>query len=118
MPDRQDVDFGGVGEIFDEADKRRKHKKMTPGQQRKAKKDAARTGSKMAYDLPSDVIEAIRAIAKEESVSQTNLVAVILDHWVNAYDAGEIEIDQETKVGARHPQWLYKMEIPRVSARD
>lgn len=98
------------------AERAAKVRKMKPAARRKAKRDAAR--GKMAYDMPKDVIQAIRDIAGEEDVSQSNLVAYILADWVNAYDAGEVEIDQSEKESARHPRWLWKLAISELDARD
>lgn len=88
----------------------------TRAQQKKARRDAARTGSKMAYDMPSDVIEAIREIANEESVSQSNLVAVILANWINAYRTGDVQINEAQRIPARHLRWLWRIEIPDIGA--
>ena len=89
--------------------------KIAPDKGRKAAKDRKR--GRMAYDLPQDVIEAVRAIAKQENVSQSNLVGVVLAEWANAYTAGEIEIDQEKRQPSQHPRWVWKLDIPGIDGR-
>jgi hypothetical protein len=81
---------------------------MTPAQRRKAKADAQR--SKATYDLPEEIITAIREIAKQEDISQSDLVAELLVRAVNIYRAGELVLDKQ-KQPARSLKWLYKLDI-------
>ena len=109
----------GAGDAVEEEKRRiaqqEKWRRMTPAQRRKARADAKRT--KATYDLPEDVIAAVRQAASEEDVSQSDLVAELLVRALNAYRAGALVLDNQ-KVPARSLRWLYKLDISQLDAGE
>jgi hypothetical protein len=104
-----------------EAEQRRRRRQdrlrtLTPAQRRKAKRDDKR--KTMAWDLPPEIIETIRNIADEESLSQSNLVAIILAGWINRYLHGEAELDEQQRRPSHHPRWNWEYDIPELIAES
>jgi len=78
--------------------------------QRQAQAKRAHPRQKQTYDLPARVIAGIKEIADSERVSQSDLAALALVRFLEAYHAGEIELD---KKAARSVRFDYRVLLPR-----
>jgi len=90
-----------------------KRRQMTPTQRRKAKADAKRT--KATYDLPAELIAMLGAVAEQQGISKSDLVAELLIRAVNDYHAGRLVLDNEKRF-ARSLRWDWKLELSELDA--
>ncbi len=94
----------------EQAEKRRQ---MTPAQRRRAAADAKR--SKATYDLPSELVEALRQIAAKEDVSISDVAAEFLIRAVNDYLAGTLSLHGQ-KRPTRSLRVGWKLELSELNA--
>jgi hypothetical protein len=90
------------------------------GDQRKERAKIRRRRQKkgtMTYDLPNEIIEAVREASSELDISQSNIVALALVEWLNRYSAGEIDFSEELEV-SRTPRFLWRVPIPPLDSNQ
>jgi hypothetical protein len=90
--------------------RRRKLRSLTPGKRRKVLRDEQR--KTMAYDIPEEIIQAVRDLSGELDISQSQIVAYALVEWLNRYQSGETELPPKSAWQPTRGQYLWKIEIP------
>ena len=87
---RRNVVDPAVADMLSEMERKKRIASLPKAQQEKARKDAAR--HKVGLDLPPTLHEALRTIAKQESISMSGLVTFFLYRGVTDHNAGIIEL--------------------------
>ena len=78
--------------------------------QRRARAKRVKPRSKHTYDLPARMIEAVREIADREGVSQSDVVALALARFLEAYHAGTVELGKRQ---SRSVRFTHKLLLPK-----
>lgn len=79
-----------VADILEGAERRKRLAGMPRSERAKARRDAAR--HKVGLDLPPDLHDLLRFIAREEQVSISGLVAFLTQRGIKEYQAGNIDL--------------------------
>ena len=80
-----------------------------------AKQRRDRKRAKATYDLPRDIQEAVRRVAREEDTSASQVVEMLLAFALNAYIRGEESLRGafwDGKTPARTPRFSWNVEPP------
>ena len=77
--------------------------------QLKSKRKRGPRRSKATFDLPAEMIERAREIAKAESVPVSDVVGLALALWLDQYEAGDLD---ERKRASRSPRFEWKLDLP------
>ena len=88
---------------------REKEVSLTAAQRRKRKKDAKRT--RAIYDLPPLITNQIDAIAEDEGIPKSQLVAFLLHHALQDFAAGEIDLSPYKRF-SRVPRFEWMLDLP------
>jgi hypothetical protein len=86
-----------------------KGRTMTASRRRKKLREEERT--KATYDLPSETMKYIESIAKQESVTYSQLANTFLVYAINDYLRDKVHFDK--KILTRSPRYEYQI-IPPV----
>ena len=95
--------------IFGSLDRRRRARNMTPGQRKKAERDAKRT--KATYDLPWEIIEGVSAISARESIPASQIVALLIARGLEDLAQGKLDLD-DFKTPTRSPRFEWVLDLP------
>lgn len=82
-----------------------------------AKQRWDRKRQKATYDLPADIQAAVKAIARKEDTSASQVVEVFLAYALVAYasrEGGLQEVIWEAKTPARTPRFSWNLELPEA----
>ncbi len=82
-----------------------------------AKQRWDRKRQKATYDLPADIQAAVKAIARKEDTSASQVVEVFLAYALVAYasrEGGLQEVIWEAKAPARTPRFSWNLELPET----
>jgi hypothetical protein len=77
--------------------------------QLRAKRKRGPQRSKGTFDLPAEMIEQLRAIARAERVPASDIVGLALALWLEQYEPGDLD---ERKRAARSPRFEWKLDLP------
>jgi hypothetical protein len=105
-------DEDGAEEELERQERARRRRSLPPAQRRKAQRDAAR--DTMAWDLPTEVIGAIRDLSGDCDVSQSQIVAYILVDWLNRHAQGEVSLPPRSEWEPTRGRYLWKIPIPEL----
>ena len=89
-PERRNALDPAVAEMLSELDRKQRFASLPRARQEKARRDAAR--HRVGLDLPPTLHEALRRIAREESISMSGLVTFLLYRGVTDHSAGQVEL--------------------------
>ena len=95
------------------ASKRQRARNMTPGQRKRAQRDAQRV--KYTYDLPEEIGQAVERYARESGIPQSQMAAVLLLHGLLAQARKQIDLRQFGKRPSRSPRYDWVVEIPEIA---
>lgn len=104
-PVRQDPMAGVPADILPEV-----KEQMATRQKRRAK-EQKEVRPKATYDLPLRLLEAVTEISEKESIAKSDLVALAIIRFVDAYRAGNLSL-RELKKRTRSLRYEWKLEIP------
>lgn len=95
--------------VLDGLERLRKAKRLTPGQRRKAERDAAR--AKVTYDWPEALRERLGKIARQLGAPENQVAAVLMMAGLEAYARGEVDLEGR-KVISRSPrfEWFLRLD--------
>lgn len=94
--------------LMRDMERRRRARGMTPGQRRKAARDAAR--NKMTVDLPVEVEEELRRLAQAEGVSLSALTALLILYGLEELREGRIDLRWH-KRPVRSPRFEWGLDL-------
>ena len=77
--------------------------------QKRRAAERKRARPKATYDLPARVLAAVDEVADQESVAKSDIVALAIVRFVQAYREGGVELD---KVQARSLRYSWKVQLP------
>lgn len=72
---------------------------------------------KATYDLPTHIQEAVKAVARKEDTSASQVVEMLLAYALVAYARGEEELKGafwDNKTPARTPRFSWNLELPEA----
>lgn len=81
---------------------------MTPGQRKKAERDARRT--KVTYDLPDELIAQIAAIVNEHKIPASQLATLLMQWGLKAMSDGQFNINTY-KVRSTSPRYEWVLNL-------
>jgi len=114
MAKRRDVVFDpAVHAVVTDGQRREKMRQMSPAERRKYQKDKER--SKVTYDMPPDLIDAVAEIARREGCSTSAAAAFLLTRAVQAYRRGEISFQDYKERWSRNPRFDWVLRIPPLN---
>ena len=96
-----------LGKLDNVYDRTAKLRKMTPGQRRKAERDAKRPT--VAMDIPPETMERLRATAQAEGVSVSGLANLFIQIGLRETEAGRFELSSY-KRPTRSPRFDWGLE--------
>jgi len=109
-PVRQDAfESSGAGDVLPEV-----QAQYEAGKRRKA--DAEKKARKLArpkqtYDLPLAMIEAVKELADQEDVPQSDIAALALADFLSRYQQGKVDLSRY-KVPARSLKFAFHLQLP------
>ena len=105
-PVRQDpTEYSGTRDIAPEV------QAQVDAQRRRATKARTARRPRMTYDLPRDIIEGVREVAKSESVCASDVVALALCEFLDRYKAGDVDLEP-LKTPARSLRFAHRLALP------
>lgn len=96
-----------LGRMDDVYSRTAKLRKMTPGQRRKAERDAKRPT--VAMDIPPETMENLRSVAQAEGVSFSGLANLLIQIGLRELEAGRFEL-RSYKRPTRSPRFEWGLE--------
>lgn len=94
----------------------RRQREMTPGQRKRAERDAQRT--RIQYDLPQDLIDLVDHMAHDTyNCPSSHLVALFILAGVRSVGRGELDVWNYLSAG-RYLRWNNQIDIRRFEAEN
>ena len=116
MAERHLVDMdAAVAAVLGNARQRERKRQMTPAQRKRATQDEQR--SKVTYDLPAWLIEAIADLADAEQCSKSSVAAFLLVRALEAHQRGEICFEGYYE-SSRSPRYEFILRVPELGVSE
>jgi hypothetical protein len=111
-------DLGGldpaVEAIIREGGRRRRESQLPVSERKKRvrerKKSQSRRGRRAVYDLPPDMIAAVKELAEAHRVPASQVAALLLTVGLEALEGGEVDIDAY-KVPSDSPRYEWNLDL-------